>query len=44
MRVDIALQGPKSRDTLFAMGVDDLLTKPFKLSELAQRANRLVNS
>ena len=23
MRVDIALQGPKSRDTLFAMGVDD---------------------
>ncbi|HQF54055.1 MAG TPA: ATP-binding protein [Fibrobacteria bacterium] len=34
----------EARDKAFAMGVDDLLTKPFKLSELAQRANRLVNS
>jgi glycine hydroxymethyltransferase len=27
MRVDIALQGPKSRDTLLAMGVDDAMRK-----------------
>lgn len=34
----------EARDKAFAAGVDDLLTKPFKLSELALRANRLVNS
>jgi signal transduction histidine kinase len=34
----------EARDKAYAAGIDDLLTKPFRLPELARRADRLVNS
>ena len=44
MRVDIALQGPKSRDVLFAMGVDDETRKKVIALKRTELCNAVIGN